>query len=562
MTTFAENVITLPDGQQTSMPCPEEITLRGFFPPVQAPNGQVIRGDVLPSSWLNDLLRKAYRQMGTIKPPASIPDNFETPGTTDGVQGYFTIDIGDITLEIGAYRRATTTPAQGFIAFKGVYKFGYTPHLYMLDLSDPTTNAGKYGLWSSLSGGNSLQANIAAKPLVRADTSVLPGTFFYMVIGQKAISAPVGQVPSLPIFCSEPQNFIDGQTSFAAPSAEQQSFGFAPPILTNNQIREGDTLPANVLNYLLHDIMANQAGIYWERTDDSVLVRTAYRLIIGDMQLQSVRNDITTADPNVVSFTWPFASTATDSDIFMMANACTTSFACYAAAQPLSPTQFNAVIRRIDVANAAAAIAGVANILAIGPAPANAVRPKSLVPALPSFAAQDRTYPDGQANRVKPSDLIMSQGFSPPYKDLAGLLTVGDFVTANELNWLFNDIYKQLGTNRITTGKIAANTTTKVTGGGWVAIGSTLIQWYTVKGLVAGDWPSNVRTQLNPLPFKGGSKPAYYVVDSGISATSCLLTTVSDQNDNTLLKAGAFRLTDGAAATVNGFRVLAIGKKP
>jgi hypothetical protein len=560
MTTFAEIPDVLPDGQVTVTACPEEIVQRGFFPPVQTQDGRVIKGDVLPSAWLNDLIRKAYKPATTEITDAMIPDNFEAPGTADGIQGSFTFTVGGLVVEIGAYRRATATPTQGLIKFKGPFALSVIPHLYMLDLSDPTVITGKYSLWHAVNSSSGVNGvAFAAKALVRTDTNALPGTFLYIAIGEIQ-GASLRQ--AAPTFCSEPQNFIDGQTSFSAPTVEQLSYGFAPPVLSGTTILEGDTLPANVLNYLLHDITSNKNAFYWEKAVESGTNRTRYRLVIGDMQIESYRTDIAATDPTVSTFPWAFADSATDSDIFTMANAAQTASPSFASASAISATQCNVTNRRVDVAAAAAAIAGTVTVLAIGPAPANIVRKPSLVPALSSFADQNRTYADGQANRVKPSDEVMQAGFLPTFKNDTGIIVHGDFVTANELNWLFNDLYKMTANTKMLSGKIAANAATKVTGGGWVSFGAMLVQWYTVKGLVAGDWPSNVHNQIHPMPFKTTTKPAVFAVDVSVDVGSRLLVTVADREDHTSANIGAFRLADGAASQPTNIRVMVIGKKP
>jgi len=56
MTTFAETLLNLPDGQQNVSPLPDATLSNGFIPEQAA-----TRGQPLPAQWLNWLFRQAFR---------------------------------------------------------------------------------------------------------------------------------------------------------------------------------------------------------------------------------------------------------------------------------------------------------------------------------------------------------------------------------------------------------------------------------------------------------------------------------------------------------------------
>jgi len=56
MTTFAETLLNLPDGQQNVSPLPDATLSNGFIPEQAA-----TRGQPLPAQWLNWLFRQSFR---------------------------------------------------------------------------------------------------------------------------------------------------------------------------------------------------------------------------------------------------------------------------------------------------------------------------------------------------------------------------------------------------------------------------------------------------------------------------------------------------------------------
>lgn len=64
-----------------------------------------------------------------------------------------------------------------------------------------------------------------------------------------------------------------------------------------------------------------------------------------------------------------------------------------------------------------------------------------------SWAASDTTYPSQNAdtpNKEAPTDEMVAVGFAPTYLDKNGNLVVGDPLTAQHINYLFNDLYSKL----------------------------------------------------------------------------------------------------------------------
>jgi hypothetical protein len=64
--------------------------------------------------------------------------------------------------------------------------------------------------------------------------------------------------------------------------------------------------------------------------------------------------------------------------------------------------------------------------------------------AIPSFAATDVTYADGQNNKEPVPDEILASGFVPPVRMPDGSISVGSKLAANHLNYLLNDLYAQI----------------------------------------------------------------------------------------------------------------------
>lgn len=67
-----------------------------------------------------------------------------------------------------------------------------------------------------------------------------------------------------------------------------------------------------------------------------------------------------------------------------------------------------------------------------------------------SFAKTDRDYADGQKNREPIPDEIQTYGFKPPVKMPDGSIELGDYLAANHLNYILNDIYNQLQATGVT----------------------------------------------------------------------------------------------------------------
>lgn len=61
-----------------------------------------------------------------------------------------------------------------------------------------------------------------------------------------------------------------------------------------------------------------------------------------------------------------------------------------------------------------------------------------------SFAAQDLQFDDGQNNKEPIPDEIQQYGFRPPVRAKDGSIIAGHKLTANHLNYIFNDLYTQI----------------------------------------------------------------------------------------------------------------------
>jgi len=82
MTTFSENYVSFPDGQQNVGAPPDSVLLSGFVPETAGSRGQP-----LPAQWLNWLLRKLFRLA-----------NRDVVTDSDG-EGLFTIPDAFVRLE-------------------------------------------------------------------------------------------------------------------------------------------------------------------------------------------------------------------------------------------------------------------------------------------------------------------------------------------------------------------------------------------------------------------------------------------------------------------------------
>lgn len=560
MTTFANKPVTYPDGQTSVFPFPEEVYERGFFPPVQTPDGGVIKGDVLAAPWLNKLFQLIFWPSGPLLPGSAIPDFLET-GSAEGRQNWFGINVGPLTLEIGSYRFNTTPVGSHNLQFGTTFKAGTKPLINLIDLTDPASAGGAYGMWAAY--GNAATTNTqmatASGAFARTGNTGLPGTFLYMVMGERDVTTN-----KMDLFCSKPQTFIDGQTSLSAPSNDQVAFGFVPPVMTGSLVQDGDTIPANVLNYILRDLTTLAGSFYWEMS--GAQSERNYRIVFGNMQLQAFRRSVPAGSPaanySTISYPWPFASDAQAAGIYSIATPSSTARPAVSQAVAISNTQLRATVRAIDAANSAPNIGGVADFFSFGKA-ATPAPSSPMITSLPGFAMSAKNYADGQANKVKPADAIMDGGFRSPRKDANGTIITGDMVTANEINWLLDEAYKTLLPGKITTGTIAADASKKITGGWWITIGDVLIQYFSTT-LATTDWASNVRKQVYAMPFKLGTKPMILPVVTSADEASVSLVTVGAKTTDVDVDVGGVWINSGSQVTsvATSIQYLMIGKKP
>ncbi|SEQ64813.1 hypothetical protein SAMN05216522_10526 [Rosenbergiella nectarea] len=61
-----------------------------------------------------------------------------------------------------------------------------------------------------------------------------------------------------------------------------------------------------------------------------------------------------------------------------------------------------------------------------------------------SFAANDLLFDDGQNNKESIPDEVQQYGFRPPVRAQDGSIIPGHKLTANHLNYIFNDLYSQI----------------------------------------------------------------------------------------------------------------------
>lgn len=561
---FAATNRTFEDKQQSRVPgCPQEVWSHGFTPPVRLPDGRVQRGDVLPASWFNDIMSRVYQAAEAI-PAAATTDNavptavWEPAAGTTGIGPWAGIHCGPLTIEVGVFGTGSAEP--GKVIIQTPIKAGTKPHLYLIDLSDPGAGAaGKLAFCADENAGQSFQ--FYSRMLTR-QASGGAGLFVYICILERMDSwTPITS------FCPNPRNFVDGQTSFTAPTPDQQLYGFAPARMESGNLIAGDTLPANVLNYLLHDMTASLGVVGWEIKPSTY--GNDYRIVIGDMQIVSSRYNVAAAPSAGVALTYPFAFGAADpsTQIFTFGLPTAMSAASAAVTAPKDNASFVAAVRKVETNDTTGA--GIASAmwgLSIGPAPAGVSRKWRKVPALLNgFANQAKTYADGQLNKVAPVADRQAAGFIPNRK-IAGAATPGDFVTANELNYMLNYLYGVSAAAVLDSGIIAADTTKKITGGGYIKLGFLLIQWNTL-GLAAGDYDSNsIRRQSYAKPFRANKAPFVFLSDAGVSETaSMVFTTNSGSNGrltNTTVDFTGVRVNNGALTTLGQARMLAIGVAP
>lgn len=75
-----------------------------------------------------------------------------------------------------------------------------------------------------------------------------------------------------------------------------------------------------------------------------------------------------------------------------------------------------------------------------------------------SFANTPRDYDDGQSNLEEIPAEIQQYGWKPPVKLPDGSIVEGDFLAANHLNMIFNDLYKKLKSSIVVTKEVITDT--------------------------------------------------------------------------------------------------------
>lgn len=116
-----------------------------------------------------------------------------------------------------------------------------------------------------------------------------------------------------------------------------------------------------------------------------------------------------------------------------------------------------------------------------------------------SFANTDRVYSDGQRNKEAIPDEITTYGFKPPVRLPDGSIEAGDYLAANHLNFILNDIYK-----RIQSGAVVESVAAQSSGYRRYADGR-IEMWGLAQpnasGIVAVTYPVRIPFQTNQIFF-------------------------------------------------------------
>ena len=435
MNSFANGNVTASDGRKNKEAIPAEIYVRGFVPPVQTPDGSWQAGDELPANWLNYVLNDLYKGAVTQDlTPASRPAN---------QQNYFAVQCGDVLIQGGFFNPDdVTSTSPRLMRFPIAFRAGSAPQVFGMrsqsqgvaapftDGMDPTSpdTLATAIMWTATLNG----AAVATTPM------------WWVAVGH--VAANVNNVPQglrdLRVntgFCQVGMTYPDGQENISQPGTVTVSQGYAPPINNNGVWSEGDGLSAQALNFLLRDLYRmpkfnaisggqNRSGaiefagglLQWamvNSTENKVTYNFAIPFANGDPHViaYDIQGYNATPPANVQAFAAVRDVSATGCDVFMTGGAVTNG---------------NAVVQP----------ATSIFVMALGLSSRQAVPSGDAAQVLDGFARTNITYPDGQANKVSPSAQQIANGFS--FESAAGQ---GDFLSANKLNWLLNDLYKQLG---------------------------------------------------------------------------------------------------------------------
>lgn len=422
MNSFAPTDKTV-DNRRNKEPVPEEIFAYGFVPPVQTPDGRWQAGDELPANWLNWLLNDMYKGVVTKNLTPSTP-----PANSSG---YFAVQCGDLIFQ-GGTQNGLNTAGLNPLTFPVPFVAGSSPFIFVL----PNKGAGSAApITISIPPANNshLSTNIVAQ---QAGAIVAPVSVTWLAVGH--ITANISGTPqglrdlrTKNDFCVNAMVYPDGQDNLGAPGALTLSQGFTPPNVVNGVWVEGDGITAQVLNLLLKSVYAFPK---YTGTPSDTFRNGAIE--IGGVLLQWAQVNAG-ANSNRAEFTFPKAFADNSTEVFALSVQAFSStpgptlrFAEVAASLT---TNTKGVAYLVDDAGK---VAGAGSVLMLAIGKSGDFTP---APAINTFAAQDINYPDGQTNKVMPSSIVLSEGFAFETEN-----TQGNYVTANNLNWLFNDLFKEM----------------------------------------------------------------------------------------------------------------------
>ena len=536
-TTFAETQKTYADGQRSVEPFPEEMAFYGLVPPLRTPTGDLTVGDVLTAQWTNAIFRDVFRSQQQLK-----DYGVRTDGTGESA---LVITIGPLKMVI-----LNVTATTAAIPFPTGLSFKSPPIPLCFNSNASATVLAKPTVVSAVTTSSvTILARDKNKPGAAA---VAPGKISIVLIGEHTDA--VTQPPERAMFAEFEKVYVDGQTSWTSPSADQWNKGFVPTYTAaNGKIVQGDQLAANVLNFILCDL--------FRKGGRGVVVNGGYVLQAGPLKIQVWKAPIL-AGGDRVAFPEPFRK---GSAPFIMANALP---AAGAAADDYSgvsvgintqdPANINAwsgTIRVWDAAATPVSVDGTVAILAVG----FGDRQVSLQRYYDSFAGAIANYPDGQVG-VKPIDAaIMASGFKPPVRNADGSFTKGDVVTAQDINGLFRLAYEDA---KVTLAGIGGQLVEATAPTGVSAVENSVqwFAWFTRTGLTAADWSAGVKIAPT-FPIKSGTKLLVLASDTAGSDQAVISITSESTAANAVLRASSYK-NPGVAASPSSIRILVMGIKP
>jgi hypothetical protein len=411
---FAVNNVTSADGRKNKQKVPDEIVAYGFKPPVQTPDGSWQAGDELPANWLNWLLNDLYK--------GAVTADLTSQGTlpSNAVAGsYRAIQIGNILFQ---QINITATAAQTTLTYPIPFATGSSPLVGALDVAARTGTASVVQAIYPTSGDPTKTIDLYA---MTANAAVNPGEIQVWAIGTYDLTKNLSSAQTVADFCPNAMTYSDGQDNLYTPDALTIAQGFVPPYVNSGAWVEGDALPAPLLNFLLQDLYKTPALL---NTHPGVTTQVGC-LDLGGICVQWA----IIAGGATASARWTYERPYTVAPSVIVLDAAAAVQANFGYLAQLTNTYAD-----VAVANSGAICQNAASIMvmAIGATAATV----SSTTSLPNFAGTNYTYPDGQANKVKPSNTVVSNGYLFETANAQG-----DQLTANELNWLLNDLYAGLG---------------------------------------------------------------------------------------------------------------------